>query len=298
MTQCMQEKTGSVCAVVHTVPSPVLRMRLCLGVVFSVTEHVYSCAPRPMTPPDQGPRGPSRALLIIDEVVLADVVKLALSHSHYVTRIARTVEDAAPVLLAWRPHLLVLDMETTGSAILERLAETARPGDRLPVIALTRRGDLKAKLTAFERGVDDILTVPFSAEEFVARVLAIMRRTYRDAAVFTPVLRLGDLEIDILNRHVRAGGTELHLTGLEQNLLYLLAANAGRILSRDEIMDYVWGADYAAESNVVDRHIRNLRVKLEHPSRGRRYIATVPRKGYRFLIADAGVAESPLTRSS
>jgi DNA-binding response OmpR family regulator len=238
-----------------------------------------------MTPQDQAPRGPGRALLIIDELVLADVVKLALSHSQYDTRIARTVEDAAPALLAWRPHLLVLDMETTGSAILEQLAQMARPGDRLPVIALTRRGDLKAKLTAFERGVDDILTVPFSPEEFVARVLAIMRRTYRDAAVFAPVLRLGDLEIDILNRHVRAGGIDLHLTGLEQNLLYLLAANAGRILSRDEIMDYVWGADYAAESNVVDRHIRNLRVKLEHNSRGRRYIATVPRRGYRFLLA-------------
>jgi DNA-binding response OmpR family regulator len=75
-----------------------------------------------MTPQDQAPRGPGRALLIIDELVLADVVKLALSHSQYDTRIARTVEDAAPALLAWRPHLLVLDMETTGSAILEQLA--------------------------------------------------------------------------------------------------------------------------------------------------------------------------------
>ena len=153
----------------------------------------------------------------------------------------------------------------------------------MPVIALTRRGDLKAKLTAFERGVDDILTVPFSPEEFVARVLVIMRRTYREAVVFTPVLRLGDLEIDILNRRVRAGDTELHLTSLEQSLLYLLAANAGRLLTRDEILDHLWGADYVAESNIVDRHIRNLRVKLQNHSRRPRYIATVPGRGYRFL---------------
>ena len=173
-----------------------------------------------------------------------------------------------------------------------RLADPTREGGRLPVIALTRRGDLKAKLTAFERGVDDILTVPFSPEEFVARVLAIMRRTYRDAVVFTPVLRLGDLEIDILNRRVRAGETELHLTSLEQSLLYLLAANAGRLLTRDEILDYLWGADYIAESNIVDRHIRNLRVKLQNHSRRPRYIATVPGRGYRFLPRPAD-APSP-----
>ena len=182
-------------------------------------------------------------------------------------------------------------MDAAGSRILERLADATQPGGRLPIIALTRRGDLKAKLAAFERGVDDILTVPFSPEEFVARVLAIMRRTYRDAVVFTPVLRLGDLEIDILNRRVRAGDTELHLTSLEQSLLYLLAANAGRLLTRDEILDHLWGADYVAESNVVDRHIRNLRVKLQNHSKRPRYIATVPGRGYRFVPTPAATAQ-------
>src|SRR5207249_4666178 len=124
--------------------------------------------------------------------------------------------------------------------IMERLAHATRQSGRLPIIALTQRGDLKAKLEAFERGVDDILTEPFSPEEFVARVLAIMRRTYSDTVVFTPVLRLADLEIDILNRRVSAGHTELHLTSLEQSLLYLLAANAGQLLTRDEILDYLW----------------------------------------------------------
>src|SRR6185369_8105770 len=203
-------------------------------------------------------------------------------HGHYSTRMAQTVEEAAAALTGWQPHLAVVDMDIRGSAILDQL-RPAREARHLPVIALTRRGDLKAKLVAFERGVDDILTVPFSPEEFVARTLAVMRRTYSEAVEFTPVLRLGDLEIDILNRHVRAGGTELHLTPLEQSLLYLLAANAGRLLTRDEILDYLWGSDYVAESNVVDRHIRNLRVKLQNHSRRPRYIATVPGRGYRFL---------------
>ena len=249
-----------------------------------------------MTSHDQRLRGPARALLVIDQLVLADVVKLALNHGHYSTRVAQTVEEASKVLVGWRPHLVVLDMDIAGREILERPADTTQESDYVPVIALTRRGDLKAKLTAFERGVDDILTVPFSPEEFVARVLAIMRRAYRDAAVFTPVLRLGDLEIDIRNRRVRAGDAELHLTSLEQSLLYLLAANAGRLLTRDEILNYLWGVDYIAASNVVDRHIRNLRVKLQNHSRQRKYIATVPGHGYRFLLskADPPLAPPPL----
>ena len=235
-----------------------------------------------MTASDQRLRGPARALLVIDLPVLADVVRLALNHGHYDIRVAPTVEEASTLLTEWRPHLVVLDMDIPANVILERVVE-ATPGVRLPIVALTRRGDLKSKLSAFERGVDDILSVPFSPEEFVARVLALMRRTFRDAAVFSPVLRVGDLEIDILNRHVRVGDTDLHLTPLEQSLLYLLAANAGRLLSRDQILDYLWGADYVAESNVVDRHIRNLRVKLQNHSKRPRYIATVPGRGYRFL---------------
>jgi DNA-binding response OmpR family regulator len=236
-----------------------------------------------LTSQDQRLRGPARALLVIQEGVLADLVKLALGHGQYQTHTARTVEEVGTALADWQPHLVVLAMDTAETTVLERLANATRGSSGLPVIALTRRGDLKAKLLAFEWGVDDILTVPFSPEEFVARVVAIMRRAYRKAPVFTPVLRLGDLEIDILNRRARVGDTQLHLTTLEQSLLYLLVANAGRLLTRDEILDHLWGADYVAESNIVDRHIRNLRVKLQNHSRRPRYIATIPGRGYRFL---------------
>ncbi len=225
----------------------------------------------------------ARVLLVVDQPVLARYITLALNHAIYLTSVAHTAEETLALIATWRPHLAVIDMDITNGAILDQLGYTAPVTDRIPVIALTRRGDMKTKLAAFERGMDDILTVPFSPEELVARILAVLRRTYREAVLFTPVLRLGDLEIDIVNRSVRVHDTELHLTAIEQSLLYLLAANAGRLLTRDEILDQLWGVDYMAESNVVDRHIRNLRIKLQNGWRRPRYIATVPGRGYRFV---------------
>lgn len=227
---------------------------------------------------DQRLRGPARTLLVIDRRVLTDAVRLAFSDAHCIIRVASTAHEASSVIADWSPHLVVLDVDID-SGMLKRCTAG------LPVIALTRRSDLASRLAAFAQGADDVLTMPFSPEELVARVVAVLRRTYRDAAVFSPLLRLGDLEIDIRNRRVRAGDTELHLTSLEQSLLYLLAANAGRLLTRDEILDYLWGADYVAHSNVVDRHIRNLRLKLRDPSRRPRYIVTVPGRGYQFRVA-------------
>lgn len=151
------------------------------------------------------------------------------------------------------------------------------------MIALTRRGNLPTKLDAFEAGADDILTVPFAPEELLARVVAVVRRSYSDAVTFTPRIKLGELEIDILNRTVHNGAMELHLSSLEQSLLYLLAANAGRVLTRGEILDSLWGTDYVAESNIVDRQIRNLRARLRDNWRAPRFIATVPGHGYKFV---------------
>lgn len=102
--------------------------------------------------------------------------------------------------------------------------------------------------------------------------------------MFTPVIRVGELEIDIVHRWVRVDGYDLHLTPLELSLLCLLAANAGQVLTRDEILDSVWGSDYAAESNLVDHHVRNLRAKLQDDWRRPRYVATVPGKGYCFVL--------------
>jgi two-component system alkaline phosphatase synthesis response regulator PhoP len=91
------------------------------------------------------------------------------------------------------------------------------------------------------------------------------------------------MQIDILNREVRTGSSVIHLTGLEQALLYLLASRGGRVVTRDQILDVLWGTDFVAESNIVDRHVRSLRSKLQNDFRKPRFIETVPGKGYRFV---------------
>lgn len=106
----------------------------------------------------------------------------------------------------------------------------------------------------------------------------------RESAMHLPILRFGELEIDILHRRARIDGRDLHLTSLELSLLCLLAANGGRPLTRDEILDQLWGVDFAAGSNVVDRHVHTLRAKLRDDWRRPRFIATVPGAGYRFVL--------------
>jgi DNA-binding response OmpR family regulator len=227
---------------------------------------------------------PARVLVMVDQPLIVDVIKLTLNHGIYVTREAQDVDEAAAVIGEWHPDVAVIDMDIGGDWLLQQMGSSdGRSSPRTPVLALTRRGDLKTKLAAFDQGVDDIMTIPFSPEELLARMLVITRRALGEAVPFNPVQRVGEIEINILQRLVHAGTSELHLTGLEQSLLYLLAARAGQVVTRDEILDALWGVDYVSESNVVDRHIRNLRAKLQNDWRKPRFIATVPGKGYRFI---------------
>jgi DNA-binding response OmpR family regulator len=224
-----------------------------------------------------------RVLLALDRQVLVECVGRALEHDVYVTRIAATAAEVNTAVAEWLPHLAILDVDLVGPQVIARLSPTLSSGGRLPLIGLTRRSDLKSRLGAFEAGLDDILTIPFAPEELAARVIAVLRRSRSAAVTFTPLIKIGELEIDILRRTARTGDSELYLTSLEQSLLYLLAANAGRVVTRDEILDALWGVDYVAESNVVDRQIRNLRARLQDDWRQPRFIATVPGRGYRFL---------------
>ena len=181
--------------------------------------------------------------------------------------------------------MAVVDMDHDDStALLQRLgASNTLARSVTPVLGLTRRGDLKTKLRAFDLGVDDILTMPFSPEELLARSIVITRRATGLDRPIVPTIKLGEIEIDILNRQVRAGESVVHLSGIEQSLLYLLASRGGRVVTRDEILDAIWGTDFVAESNIVDRHIRSLRIKLQNDYRHPRFIATVPGEGYRFI---------------
>jgi two-component system, OmpR family, phosphate regulon response regulator PhoB len=176
---------------------------------------------------------PARVLVVLDQPVLEALIKLTLHHGAYTTRTVTIANGVGIAFTEWQPHLAILDMDLDGDWIMAMLGAKPMGGTLLPVIALTRRGDLKTKLAAFEAGVDDILTVPFAPEELLVRVMALLRRSYGDEVTFTPVIKIGELELDILRRTVRAGTVELHLTSLEQGLLYVLAANAGHVLSRE-----------------------------------------------------------------
>ena len=220
-------------------------------------------------------------MVVIDQP-LANLVALTLNHGKYETCIVHVPENARAELEKWRPHLLLVDLDADDAASLGLIGLRVA-NRRVPTIAFSRRGNLKTKLAAFERGADDIVIVPFVPEELVARTLALMRRSYGDDVAFIPVIKVGGLEIDLLNQQVKVGKLRPELTAIEQALLYLLASNPGQILGREEILDALWGSEYVAGSNVVDRHVRNLRLKLKDHWRNPRSIGTVPGKGYRFL---------------
>jgi DNA-binding response OmpR family regulator len=226
-----------------------------------------------------------RALVLHDRPLVVDLIELTLNHGLFVVRAAANLAAADELLADWHPHLVVLDMDHDDStALLGRLGASDKLTKRAtPALGLTRRGDLKTKLRAFDLGVDDILTMPFSPEELLARSIVITRRATGMDRPIIPTITLGEIEIDIVSREVRTGSSVIHLSGIEQSLLYLLASRGGRVVSRDEILDAIWGTDFVAESNIVDRHIRSLRIKLQNDYRHPRFISTVPGQGYRFV---------------
>ena len=226
-----------------------------------------------------------RALVLHDRPLVVDLIELTLNHGLFVVRAASSLAEAETILGEWHPHMTIVDMDHQDSTtLLGRLAVSDNLAHgATPVLGLTRRGDLKTKLHAFNLGVDDILTVPFSPEELLARSIVITRRAFGTDRPIVPTIRLGEIEIDIVSREVRAGDSVIHLSGIEQSLLYLLASRAGRVVTRDEILDAIWGTDFVAESNIVDRHVRSLRIKLQNDYRQPRFIATVPGRGYRFI---------------
>jgi DNA-binding response OmpR family regulator len=226
-----------------------------------------------------------RALVLHERPLVVDLIELTLNHGLFVVRAASTLAEAETILSEWRPHMTVVDMDHDDStALLERLgASNTLRGSVTPVLGLTRRGDLKSKLRAFDLGVDDILTMPFSPEELLARAIVITRRASGTNRPIVPTIRLGEMEVDIVNRLVHAGNAVVHLSGIEQSLLYLLASRGGRVVTREEILDAIWGTDFVPESNVVDRHVRSLRIKLQDDYRHPRFIATVAGEGYRFV---------------
>jgi DNA-binding response OmpR family regulator len=181
------------------------------------------------------------------------------------------------------PHLVLLDLDSPHS--IETLRAYTQGAMHVPTIALTRSHELQPALAAFANGADDVITVPAVPAELAARIRALLRRAYGARLSFVPAVRVGDLEIDVMENRVRCGATIPELTSTEQAILFVLASNAGHTVSRETIRRTVWGAADAPPSNIVDRHVRSLRSKLGDSWRSPRYIATVRQAGYRLVAA-------------
>jgi DNA-binding response OmpR family regulator len=221
----------------------------------------------------------ARALIVMNET-LGNLMILTLQHGNYETRRTTDPKECRDLVSQWAPHISFIDLDH-----FEQFIDIVGRGlthGHTPIIAFTRRRDTALKLSAYERGADDIVEVPFTLDEIVARPFALLRRAHGMSVTIVPKIKLDGLEVDLIEQRVIAGGRELHLTPIQQTLLYLLAANAGKALSREDLLATIWGTEFEIESNVVDRHIRELRVKLGDEWRAPRYIETVAGAGYRF----------------
>ncbi len=151
----------------------------------------------------------------------------------------------------------------------------------VPIVMLTARADTAEIVAGLELGADDYVTKPFAGPEFVARVRAALRRVAADEPV--PPIQIGELEIDSAAFRATAGGRELDLSATEFRLLFELARHPDRVLSREILLERVWGYDYLGDSRLVDMAVNRLRTKLGDEPRTPRYIATVRGAGYRFV---------------
>ena len=223
----------------------------------------------------------SRTVLVMGPA-LSSLVALTLRHGAHHTETITSEAALADAVASSRTGLVLVDIDQ-----FDAMLDLAAREPRMPIIAFTRRRNTGRKLAAFERGADDIIEVPFTLDEIVARPYALLRRASGVKTEIVPRLRVGDhLEVDLLAQTVTLGGERrLELTPIQQSLLYILAANAGHVLSRETILETIWGGDFQIESNVVDRHIRELRVKLGDDWRTPKYIETIPGRGYRFRRA-------------
>jgi len=220
-----------------------------------------------------------RALIIMNET-LGNLLTLTLQHGRYETKRTTNPQECRDAVSEWAPHIAFIDLDLF-EPFIDIIGRGLTHG-HTPILAFTRRRDTALKLSAYERGADDIVEVPFTLDEIVARPFALLRRAHGMAVTIVPRIRLDGLEVDLIEQRASVGGRTLHLTPIQQTLLYLLAANAGKALSREDLLATIWGGEFEIESNVVDRHIRELRVKLNDEWRAPRYIETVPGAGYRF----------------
>jgi two-component system, OmpR family, response regulator len=223
-----------------------------------------------------------KILVVDDEESLTDLIGLALRYEQFEVDVAHTAKAALLALPAFRPDLVVLDVMLPDIDGFEVARRIAAESPSTPVLFLTARDGTEDKVRGLTLGGDDYMTKPFSLEELVARIRAVLRRTQRDDDDHQRLV-YSDLEMDEDTYEVRRAGARVDLTATEYKLLRYLMLNRRRVLSKAQILDHVWNYDFAGDANVVEIYISYLRKKLE-PT-GPPLIHTV--RGFGYCLRDA-----------
>lgn len=223
-----------------------------------------------------------KILVVDDEEHIVELIKFNLENNGYNVICADNGNDALKLARNEVPQLVLLDLMLPGIDGYDVCREIRRDASisYMPVIMTTAKGEELDKILGLELGADDYITKPFSVRELVARVKAVLRRTktqYEDK-----IYKIGDITIDFQKHEVVKSDVKVELTLKEFELLQILIKNKGRVMTRDFLLDKVWGYEYIGETRTVDVHIRHLRQKIENDDKNPKYIETIRGIGYRF----------------
>jgi two-component system alkaline phosphatase synthesis response regulator PhoP len=223
----------------------------------------------------------TRVLIVEDEPHIAFALEADLRAEGYETSLATSGTDALDVARRASFELILLDVMLPGKDGFDVCRELRRTGVRTPIILLTARAHDAEKVLGLDLGADDYITKPFNPHELRARVRAVLRRGVRDDRA-ADVYRFGDAEVDFGRAEVRREGRVLDLSATEFKLLSAFVKGQGRVLTRDQLLDAVWGTGVALSDRVVDNHIVSLRRKIEPVPSEPRFIKNIRGLGYRF----------------
>ncbi|MFC0030924.1 response regulator [Micromonospora chaiyaphumensis] len=224
----------------------------------------------------------SRVLVVEDEESFSDALSYMLRKEGFEVSVAATGTSALTEFDRTGADIVLLDLmlpEMSGTEVCRQL----RQRSHVPIIMVTARDSEIDKVVGLEIGADDYVTKPYSPRELVARIRAVLRRQSADAAESgAPTLAAGPVRMDIERHVVTVDGAAVQLPLKEFELLELLLRNAGRVLTRGQLIDRVWGADYVGDTKTLDVHVKRLRSKVEPEPSAPRYIVTVRGLGYKF----------------
>jgi two-component system, OmpR family, phosphate regulon response regulator PhoB len=224
----------------------------------------------------------AHVLIVDDEQDLAELIDFNLRAAGFSTRVALTGEGALSVAREQRMDLVLLDLmlpDMSGVEVCRQLRSHASTRE-LPIIMLTAKGEEADRVRGFEAGADDYVTKPFSVRELVLRLRAILRRSSTGSREESAPLRLGPLSLDVGSHRFYVDGKEVPLTALEFRLLEHLMRRLGRVQSREQLLEEVWGLSSSLETRTIDTHVMRLRDKL---GPARNYLETVRGVGYRIV---------------